>query len=144
MGLGLPEFVVNALKENGVAGAIIFVLLLAIVVMASVIRALYMHNQKVYGYRLTERDVLNKALTDATVAINDMRRVSEARNDVTDSLSTAFKLLAQKVESNHTALKEEVARNGDTLTTAASVYAKTIDDIRNLMIAFSGSRQHHK
>jgi hypothetical protein len=130
-----PEWVLLILKENGVAGAIVFVLCSVVVALAYVVRSMYNQANKVYGYRLTERDTLTKALNDATAAINAMKVSADERNEVTDEMAISLKLLVQRIESNHLALKDEMIRTGASVTTAATVYAKTVDDIRATILA---------
>lgn len=58
--------------------------------------------------RLTERDVLNKALSDANAALKELNETSQRRNDITEKLgdlisqvSVALKLLSERLELQH-------------------------------------------
>ena len=58
--------------------------------------------------RLTERDVLNKALADANAALNALNETSQRRNEVTEKIgelisqvSVALRMLTERLELQH-------------------------------------------
>jgi len=111
------EFVEGQIKSLGVAGAIISVLMGVIVVMAGVIAAMWRHSNKVYGYRLAERDTLKDALNDSKVVLRDMLDATKDRNEITEELSeliakqsVAFLSLEQKVDHHYAMLKDSQER----------------------------------
>lgn len=86
----MSEFVTATLKGMGAAGAAISVLLTACGALAGAVVFQWKQANKVYGFRLAERDTLNKALTDNTKAIEGMTRATEERNQVTQELADAI------------------------------------------------------
>src|SRR3954471_21640426 len=82
----MTEFVASTLKEMGAAGAAISVLLTAIGGLVTAVVFQYKQGNKVYGYRLAERDTLNKALTDSSSAMNALSKIAEERNEITSDL----------------------------------------------------------
>lgn len=107
----------EALQGMGIQGAIISVLMGTITILAGVIVVQYKHNNKVYGYRLTERDTLNKALTDSTNAQLALMKAVEEYGDITSGLSTvverqsvAFNSLSERVKTQYDVIKDENSR----------------------------------
>lgn len=101
----------------GVEGKIISTLMSVIGVLAAVIA--YQHRQasKIYGYRLRERDILNKALSDSTIAQNAMIKANEEHSDVIEGFgdlvtkqSTAFDLLSERIRNQHEMLRDTTSR----------------------------------
>jgi hypothetical protein len=76
------EFVTGTLKDMGAAGAAISVLLTTITALVGAVIFQYKQGNKVYSYRLAERDTLNKALTDSSTAINASTKIADERNDI--------------------------------------------------------------
>lgn len=107
----------EALHGMGIQGAIISVLMGTITLLAGVIVIQYKHNNKVYGYRLRERDTLNKALTDSTNAQLALMKAVEEYGDITSSLSgvverqsVAFNSLSERVKTQYDVIKDENSR----------------------------------
>ncbi|GAC1325883.1 MAG: hypothetical protein NVSMB28_21250 [Collimonas sp.] len=137
----LPEWIFESLKNSGGAGAIIAVLMAVIVTLSEVIRRMYNTANEVYGYRLAERDVLNKALTDNSAVLAALNRAIEQRNNISDELTDAIKIqtlaferLNDRIDLQNKAVNDEIARNSNAQVTAAQVYAKTVDDIRQYLL----------
>lgn len=137
----MPDFVNEALKGMGPAGAAISVLLTFIAALAAAVGIQWRHSNKVYGYRLAERDTLNKALTDSTAAIKSMTRATDERNKVTEELASAINAqanagtrLADRQQMQHEVLKDEVQRQGmviSAVSEATRVNSGILTDIRN-------------
>jgi uncharacterized protein HemX len=83
----MSDFVNSTLKEMGPAGAAISVLLTAIAALVGAVIFQWKQGNKVYGYRLAERDTLNKALTDSSSALNASNNVAKERNEVISELA---------------------------------------------------------
>jgi len=137
----LPDWIVTILKSEGGYGAVIFGLCTVVILLGETIRRMYNQANKVYGFRLTERDTLTKALAENTAVIALMNKVTEQRNAVTEELAesirsqmAAFQLLNARIELQHSALKDEVGRNTSAQVSAATIYAKTVDDIRIFLL----------
>lgn len=94
----IPEWISKILESRGLEGAIIFVLLAALVAAVAYIRTLQGKADKVYGFRLAERDTLNKALTDTAKVLSDMLKVTEDRNDLTEEQARLIEKQAQAFE----------------------------------------------
>jgi hypothetical protein len=156
-----PDWIVKILESMGVAGAIIFVLLTTVVALVAYIRSMQARADKIYGYRLTERDTLNKALTDSSAVLRDILKVTEERNDLTEEQarllerqSQAFELLKVTMLSQYETIRDHnaastqviaataeairslhsivVENRGITLTHVVAVQ-KTIDDLSNVL-----------
>jgi hypothetical protein len=138
----VPEFIIKLLESMGAAGAIIFVLMTVISGLAEVIRRMYSRSNKVYGYRLAERDTLNKALSDTARVLGDMLKATEERNDLTQEQadlilkqSMAFEMLKvtilsqyENIRDNNQAVSQSVAAMADAIRVLTSMVA----DHRNL------------
>lgn len=137
----IPDWVTDVLKGMGPAGAAIAVLLTFIIALATAVGIQWRHSNKVYGYRLAERDTLNKALTDSTAAINSMTRATNERNEVTEELAAAINTqagaavrLADRQQMQHEVMKDENQRQGmviGSLAEATRVNTGILTDIRN-------------
>lgn len=129
------------LREMGVAGGIISVLMGTIGVLSGVIYAQWRHANKVYGYRLAERDVLNKALTDSANAMQAMLKATEERNDITESLadviekqSVSFVSLTERIKNNYDGFTRDFNRFEMVITAMSDSIRQVVaisSDIRN-------------
>jgi len=140
----MPEWIVGLLKEMGIEGGIIFVLMGVVTIMAEVIRRLLQHASKVYSYRLTERDTLNKALTDTARVLADMLEATRDRNDLTEDQadliakqSQAFEVLKvtilgqyDNIRSNNTAVAQSVTAMAEAIRALTSL----VNDNRGIAI----------
>jgi hypothetical protein len=111
------EIVERQLSGMGVSGAIISVLMAVIVLLAGVIGIMYRQANKVYGYRLAERDTLMGALNDSKTAMREMIEATKDRNEVTEQLSdliskqtSAFATLELTVNNHYTNLMQQQQR----------------------------------
>lgn len=85
----------DGLKElGGPASAFIGMLVTAIGALATAVGLQWKQANKVYGYRLAERDTLRDALNGATKAQEAHTRATEERNRVTEELADAMRALA--------------------------------------------------
>lgn len=96
--LMLPEWIVKILEGMGIAGAIIFVLLMTVLSLVLYIRSMQAKADKIYGFRLAERDNLNKALTDSSRVLEDVLKATEDRNDLTAEQAELLVKQAQAFE----------------------------------------------
>lgn len=138
----MPEWIHAILKDLGLAGAIIFVLMGVVAAMAEIIRRLLAHANKVYGYRLAERDTLNKALTDTAKVLGDMLEATKDRNDLTQDQaeliqkqSAAFELLKATILGQYDNIKENnhvVAQAVTAMAEAIRVLTSMVSDNRNI------------
>jgi hypothetical protein len=94
----LPGWIEKILEGMGISGAIIFVLLATVAGLVAYVRSLQAKADKVYGYRLQERDTLNKALSDAASAIAGMLEATEDRNDLTEEQARLIEKQSQAFE----------------------------------------------
>lgn len=132
----MPDFVIRILESMGVAGAIIFVLMSVIGVLAGVIRVMYNHSNKVYGYRLAERDTLKDALANASNVLANVLKATEDRNDLTQELgdliakqSAAFELLKVTVLAEYTSIRE----NHTAITQAVTSQAQSLRELTSMV-----------
>jgi hypothetical protein len=80
----LPEWAAKILADMGFAGVVIFVQFTAIAGLVAYVKSMQGKADKVYGYRLSERDTLNKVLTDTAHVIEGIVKANEERNDLTE------------------------------------------------------------
>ena len=109
----MPEWITKLLEGMGVPGGIIFVLLGAVAGLVTYLKSMQTKADKVYGYRLSERDVLTKALTDTTAVIAGIIKANETRNELTEEQALllrdqahAFELLKTTVLSQYDNIKD--------------------------------------
>lgn len=107
----------NALASMGVPGAIIFVLLCVIGVLVTANVFQWRHSNKVYGYRLQERDVLRTALEDSKRTLQEVLAGMRERNEITEELvsvvrdhTTDYKSLKDKIEYHYETMKQDKTR----------------------------------
>ena len=94
----MPHWISVLLEGGGLWGAIVFVLLTVITGLVAYIKTLHTKADKVYGYRLAERDTLNKTLSDTAKVLGDMLRVTEDRNELTEEQAKLIEKQAQAFE----------------------------------------------
>lgn len=139
----MPDWIVKILQEMGVPGAIIFVLLLAITGLVAYIKSLQAKADKVYGYRLAERDTLNKTLSDTANVLRDMLEVTEDRNELTEEQarliekqSAAFELLKVTILAQYENIKDHNSASSQAVTAMAeAIRALTSIVVENRVIA---------
>jgi hypothetical protein len=109
----MPEWIIKILEGMGIAGAIIFVLLSTVTGLVLYLKQMQAKADKVYGYRLAERDTLNKVLTDTASVIAGIIKANEARNDLTEEQALlireqahAFEILKTMVHAQYDNIKD--------------------------------------
>lgn len=139
----LPEWINKILEGMGLAGAIIFVLLMTVAGLVAYVKSMQGKADKVYGYRLAERDTLNKALTDAAQVLKDMLEATRDRNDLTEEQGEliskqiyAFELLKASVVGQYENIREHQMA-------AAQAVSAMADAIRQLSSMVADSRNNY-
>lgn len=109
----IPAWIEKILESRGLEGAIIFVLLTGLIAALLYIRSMQAKADRSMGYRLAERDTLNKALTDAASVLADMLEATRDRNDLTAEQAEliakqvhAFELLKATIVGQYDSIKE--------------------------------------
>ena len=122
----LPHWIEKLIEGMGVPGGIIFVLLLTVSGLVAYVKSLQTKADKVYGYRLEERDTLNKALTDTAKVLEDVLEQVEERNELTSEQaeliqkqSAAFELLKVTVVAQYDNIKDHNAASAMAITAMA-------------------------
>jgi len=144
----MPDWVVKILSDRGIDGAIEFILLTTVIALVTYIRSMQARADKIYGYRLQERDTLNKALTDSAKVLSDMLKVTEERNEITEeqakliaNQAQAFELLKVTVLAQYDSIKDHNATASAAVTTMAdSIRALTsiVMENRTLALGYVG------
>jgi hypothetical protein len=118
----MPEWVIEILKGLGGAGAVIFVLMLTVTGLVAYVKSLHAKADKVYGYRLAERDTYNKTLTDTAKVLEGIIRVSEERNQINEEQadlilkqSHALDLLKTSVVSQYDNIRDHNSASSQTV-----------------------------
>lgn len=93
-----PEWIYKILESLGLPGAIIFVLLLTIAALVAYIKSMQAKADKVYGYRLAERDTLNKTLSDTAKVLQGVLEATDERNEITEEQADLISKQAQAFE----------------------------------------------
>lgn len=83
--------VTETLRGMGTEGAIITTLMGVVMILCGVIVSMYARANKIYGYRLKERDALNTALMSSTAATKEHTRSMENRSASLSALANAVK-----------------------------------------------------
>lgn len=133
----VPDWVVRILESGGVWGAITFILMLTVAGLATYVRSMQAKADKVYGYRLAERDTLNKVLTDTANVIAGIIKANEERNDLTEEQAQlireqahAFELLKATVLAQYDNIKD----HNSAMVQTISAMAEGIRVLNSLML----------
>lgn len=135
----IPEWITRILQGMGVEGAVIWTLSTLLLASLSANAAQWRHSMKVYGYRLSERDTLNKALTEASSVLSEMLKVTEERNEISNEhadllgkQSHAFEILRITITSQFDTVKTNHTTSTDTARTVAQTITAMSESIRTL------------
>lgn len=128
----LPSWVERSLENMGVAGAIIFVLLMTVAGLVAYIKSMQTKADKVLGFRLAERDTLNKTLTDTAKVLADMLRVIEDRNDLTEEQARLIEKQSQAFEILRVTLAAQYDNMRDNHSAASMTIGAMAEAIRTL------------
>jgi hypothetical protein len=79
----------------------------AIVALSTAVGLQWKHANKVYGFRLAERDTLKDALNNAANALAAATKAQEEQNRVTEELADAVRLMAGAFDRLTEKLKEQ-------------------------------------
>lgn len=139
----LPHWITVLLENGGLWGAIVFVLLTVVTALVAYIRSMQVKADKIYGYRLAERDTLNKTLTDTSKVLADMLKVTEDRNDLTEeqakliaNQAQAFELLKVTILAQYDTIKDHGQASAQAVASMAeAVRVLTSMVVENRMIA---------
>lgn len=122
----LPRWIEVLLEGMGVQGGIISVLLLTVSGLVVYVKSLHTKADKVYGYRLMERDTLNKALTDTAKVLEDVLEATDERNELTQQQadliqkqSAAFELLKVTILSQYDNIRDHNSASAGAVTAMA-------------------------
>jgi hypothetical protein len=142
----LPDFVLETLKHMGGAGAVILVLLGAISGLITAIVYMYRRDNRIYGYRLTERDTIanlanagNVAIASSAKAMEENNELTEELADATSALATKLDYLTNRLEMQHILIMAEHRRHDerlDGINEAARIYNQAVIDIRSFLQQF--------
>jgi ABC-type phosphate transport system auxiliary subunit len=145
MGAGDAVFVSKTLLGMGVEGAIITVLMFVVSLLAGVIVIQWKQANKIYGFRLSERDTLNKALTDSTTSLRDMFKAAEERNEIVDNLSdviekqaAAFDAVAERVRLQYEVMRDDqkaVSQIVSALSESVRTVSSKVEEVKSGMPA---------
>lgn len=140
LGAGDTVFVGEQLKGMGVAGAIIIVLMGVITIMGGVIAIQWKHSNKVYGYRLAERDTLNAALNDSKNALSAMLSATKERNEITDELAEVIAKQAASFEQLSDRIRLHYERLVDDNSRLNMVVSAISESVRNMVALSTDTR----
>lgn len=139
----MSEFLASTLKDMGAAGAAISVLLTAVSALVAANVFQYKHGNKVYGYRLAERDTLNAALASSTTSRDKHTKATEDLKDAIEDLADAYKAqaaafdrLTDRQEMQHETLVNEIQRHGMVISSVAEAMRTlngSVTEVRNGM-----------
>ena len=139
----MNSFVEKTLSAMGLPGAIISVLIGVIIVLAGIIAYQYRRDNKIYGYRLQERDTLKDTLNDTANANKDLARstssYSESVRDLAMAMreqSAAFETLSERIKLQYDFLKDDASRQHSVISSsseAVRVLTGTLSEVRTLL-----------
>ena len=127
-----PEWIVKILESLGLPGAIIFVLLFTSAGLIAYIKSLHTKADKIYGYRLAERDTLNKTLTDVAKVLEDVLEQVEERNVLTEQQADLITKQAQAFELLKVTILSQYDNIHDHNRSSAMAVAAMAEAIRTL------------
>jgi hypothetical protein len=136
----LPGWIEKSLEGMGIAGGIIFVLLLTISGLIAYIRTLHTKADKVYGYRLAERDTLNKTLSDTAKVLEDVLEQVEERNALTEQQAELISKQAQAFELLKVTILSQYDNIRDHNTASSQAVAAMAEAIRTLSMMIIENR----
>lgn len=139
----IPEWIVRILEGMGIAGAIIFVLLVTVLGLIAYVRSLHAKADQIYGFRLQERDNLMKTINDTAQVLNGVTAATEDRNELTaeqaeliTKQAQAFEILKVTILSQYDNIHEHSRASVVAVTAMAeSIRALTTIVIENRTIA---------
>jgi hypothetical protein len=137
----LPEWIVKILESMGIAGAIIFVLLTTVIGLVAYVRSMQAKADKVYGYRLQERDTLNKVVSDTAKVLADMLEATEDRNDLTEEQAKLIEKQSQAFELLKITILAQYDNIRDHNSATASAVSAMAEAIRTLTMMITENRQ---
>jgi hypothetical protein len=137
----MPSWIEKILEGMGISGAIIFVLLTTMSGLIAYVRSLQVKADKVYGYRLQERDTLNKALTDAAKVLADMLEATEDRNDLTEEQAKLIEKQSQAFELLKVTVLAQYDNIRDHNNVAAQAVSALAEAVRTLTMMMTENRQ---
>lgn len=140
----IPEWVTTLLKGMGVEGAIIWALLSGFIASVGANAAQWRHSNKVYGYRLAERDTLKDALNNAASVIKDVLEDAETRNEIGEELADlltkqataleVMRLALSHTDGNSKANHDHAMSESKTVVQAVTTMADAIRQLHNLLM----------
>jgi SMC interacting uncharacterized protein involved in chromosome segregation len=128
----IPEWILKLLEGMGVPGGIIFVLLTTVVSLVVYIKSMQTRADKIYGYRLQERDTLNKTLSETAKVLEDMLEVADERNELTEEQSDLISKQAQALDLLKVTILSQYDNIRDHNTVASQVVTSMAEAIRTL------------
>lgn len=133
MALGIEsELVASQLRNAGIYGAIISVLLATVSGLVLYIRSLHKTAAKIYGYRLAERDTLKDALNESKNAILAQVEASNERNKLTEELVRVISTSNAQADTLNALLKMQFEFLKDDHARLSVVVGALSDSVRNL------------
>jgi hypothetical protein len=136
----IPEWIVNILEKGGIWGAIVFVLLVSVAGLVAYVKSLQAKADKVYGYRLAERDTLNKTLSDSSKVLEGIIRANEDRNELMNEQADLILKQAHALELLKVSVVSQYENIKDHNTASAQAVASMADAIRSLSITVAENR----
>jgi len=128
----LPAWIEKILEGMGIAGAIIFVQFAANVGLIAFCRYLLVQANKVYGFRLAERDALINAMNNTSKVLADMLKVTEERNELTEEQARLIEKQSQAFELLKVTILAQYDSIRDHNNASAMAVAAMADAIRQL------------
>lgn len=127
-----PEWILKILEGMGLPGAIIFVLLLTIAALVAYIKSMQAKADKVYGYRLGERDTLGKTLSDTAQVLQGVLEATDERNEITEEQADLIQKQAQAFELLKVTILAQYDNIRDHNTAASMAVTAMAEAIRQL------------
>lgn len=135
----IPDWIVHILQGMGGVGAVIFALATALGMSIGANVQQWRHSNRVYSYRLAERDTLKDALNNAGKVIQEVLEDAETRNDLGEELAdllakqaAAMELMRQHIGHQFGNLQSAHSSQLDNGKNVASAVSAMADAIRQL------------
>jgi hypothetical protein len=127
-----PEWAIKILAASGLAGVVIFLETLAIGALVAYIKSLQTKADKVYGFRLAERDTLNETLSNVANVLRDVLKATDERNDITAEQAELIVKQAQAFELLKITILAQYDNIHDYNKATAQAVASMAESIRTL------------
>jgi hypothetical protein len=127
-----PEWVTEAFKNNGLAGAFIFVLIIGIVQLVKMLRERDATISTLHEQRATERETMVRLFEGANAATRQTAEATEKRNAIMEDLADSQNTLANSIDRHNDRVAGQAEMFKEKLSDMSKVVGSQSDAMRVL------------